>query len=96
MSRERDTKRRLLTKAWYKDFMAGKSCTVCGEDHPGVLDWHHRDPSTKKDNIPTLISQGASMATLTAEMDKCDIVCANCHRKIHWRESQLRLTDNTT
>jgi len=82
-----------VRKAWYKDLMADKKCEMCGEDHPGVLDWHHKDPSTKRANIPTMISQNISIAAVVAEMDKCIIVCANCHRKIHW-ESQNNGTDN--
>lgn len=52
----------------------------CGVVYPPyVLDFDHRDPSTKKFNIAMHVRQ-VSRQRLLAEIEKCDIVCANCHR----------------
>ena len=46
------------------------------------MDFHHKDPSTKVFEIG---SKGYkySLEKLKEEVAKCDVVCANCHRKIH-------------
>ena len=60
-------------------------CQNCGERHPGCLDFHHRDPSQKDFHIARLLDRG-SVAKVLAEIEKCDVLCANCHRKFHWSE----------
>jgi hypothetical protein len=59
------------------------SCNICGETRFYCLDFHHRDPSTKKDTVCNLIRHGYSTQTIKEEIDKCDIICSNCHRKEH-------------
>lgn len=75
------TKRRRVLKKKAVELMGG-CCTVCGYDkHQGVLDFHHVDPSTKS----FAISGGGfsrSWASIEAELQKCVLVCANCHREI--------------
>lgn len=61
-------------------------CIECGETHPAVLDFHHRDPSTKTATVAELTLNNGSMARVLAEAAKCDVLCANCHRKHHWAE----------
>jgi len=58
-----------------------KGCTVCGyKEHWASLDFHHRNPKTKLFTI----SQGKNIAKkkILQEIKKCDILCANCHRRI--------------
>ena len=68
------------------------ACQRCGYDKIfDALEWHHRDPGSKD---PTW-NRGWSIDRLKPELDKCDLVCANCHREIHyeWRsreDSNLR------
>jgi hypothetical protein len=53
----------------------------CGETEPCCLDFHHlRD---KDQLISVMIGHGCCWATIKKEIDKCAIVCSNCHRKIH-------------
>lgn len=57
------------------------ACMDCGETHPAfAMDFDHRDPDTKKFNISRAAGMGVDFAALMAEIDKCDIVCAVCHR----------------
>ena len=65
----------------------GKSCIYCGESNPVCLDWHHRNPGNKLFNISTVGSTKESLEFLQDEIAKCDMVCANCHRKIHFGAS---------
>jgi hypothetical protein len=75
------TKRRQTIKAKAVALL-GHRCVICGYDkHPGVLDFHHIDPSTKSFGI----SSGGlsrSWVKIEAELKKCILVCANCHREI--------------
>ena len=57
-------------------------CIRCGVDDPVVLDWHHVDPAVKVAEIGTMAKEHGWDA-LMAELDKCVVVCANCHRRIH-------------
>lgn len=64
------------------------SCKYCGENHPAALDFHHRDPEQKELSINDVIKAGWSFDRLVAEIEKCDIICANCHRKLHYEERE--------
>jgi hypothetical protein len=57
-------------------------CMDCGVSYPYyVMDFDHRDPATKEFNISRAVGHGYSLARFVAELDKCDVVCANCHRE---------------
>lgn len=58
-------------------------CALCHEPHPVCLSFHHLDPTTKRFLVSQGKNNGYSVKTIVAEMDKCIIVCENCHRKIH-------------
>ena len=65
---------------------AAKGCRVCGEDNPICLDFHHRDEKTKDKkmrNNGKLQFSRLSYDRMMAEIAKCDVICANCHRKLH-------------
>jgi hypothetical protein len=61
----------------------GGRCTNCGfEGCPAVFDFHHRDPSEKEQGVGKLFSR--SWSRIKEEIDKCNLLCANCHREEHW------------
>ena len=70
-------------KNWYINYKSTLVCIICGEDDPICLDFHHRNPSKKEVNITTAIRDCWSRSRILKELEKCDIVCSNCHRKIH-------------
>lgn len=63
-----------------------KKCLVCGETHPAVLEFHHRLSSDKEINLSEVGFRGWSEKRILKEVAKCDILCSNCHRKLHWAE----------
>jgi hypothetical protein len=65
-------------------------CADCGERFkPYQMDFDHRDPSAKSFRVTTGGAMLMSTARLMAEVAKCDVVCANCHRvRTRDRESQ--------
>ena len=61
----------------------GGSCAGCGLREPvGALEFHHLDPATKDFGIST---EGIPRRwdKIEAELTKCVLVCANCHREVH-------------
>jgi hypothetical protein len=62
------------------DFLATHPCISCGETDPIVLEFHHR--SGKEKEISRMVADGLSVATIQNEIDKCDVLCANCHRRL--------------
>ena len=61
--------------------LKSSGCLRCGEKHPACLHFHHRDPSTKEENVSLLKN---SRSRIIGEAKKCDILCANCHAKEHY------------
>lgn len=71
---------RIRVKIRAVEYKGGK-CEVCGYDKClRALAFHHRDPS-KKDFALSRIT--ISWARMKKELDKCSLVCANCHSEIH-------------
>ena len=58
----------------------GGKCAKCGFSDIRALDWHHLDPNEKVNSISEMIRDRVSMDKLQAELDKCELICANCHR----------------
>lgn len=56
-------------------------CIKCDEKEPCCLDFHHIDSSTKDGIIAE--RRNASEAWIRKEIEKCVVLCANCHRKLH-------------
>lgn len=57
-------------------------CHLCrARPHPCALDFHHRDPSTKKFGLSTGCAS-RKWSALCEEIKKCVILCANCHRRV--------------
>lgn len=63
-------------------YLGGK-CVECGEsrDIPCIYDFHHIDPATKDFTIAKTVKL---FEVLKPELDKCILLCANCHRIRHY------------
>lgn len=74
-------KQQKATISAYLETIKNKPCIDCGRKYPHyVMDFDHRERSTKVENVGTMRRNGVSLETLRAEIEKCDLVCANCHR----------------
>lgn len=56
-------------------------CCKCGETDFSCIDFNHLDRTTKTHNVSEMVAGGYSVYSIAAELDKCEILCANCHRK---------------
>ncbi|MFA5558902.1 MAG: hypothetical protein WDA59_05540 [Methanofastidiosum sp.] len=76
---------------WFKELKLSLKCSVCGEDHIACLTFHHDDPKEKERDIAYMVYQGWSKRKILEEIEKCTVMCENCHRKYHWEEKQRAL-----
>lgn len=80
--KKRDLKRKCI------EYKGGK-CVSCGlvSEHTTIYDFHHKDPSQKDFSVSHYTDKkskgGILDDILKAELDKCLLLCANCHRIEH-------------
>ena len=78
--------------AMIRDYRAAHGCSDCGENHPACLDLHHLDPSTKDPRLGKIKGRrwdALSFADIETELQKCIVLCSNCHKKRHWAETPM-------
>lgn len=73
---KRTRQRNLMLVGEAKD----KPCTRCDKKYPPrAMDLHHRE-SSEKEEIVSRLAHLTSTAKLKRELEKCDVLCATCHR----------------
>ena len=77
--------RKAKLRDWLNEYRKSTSCSVCGESDPACLDFHHTNPKEKEFSLGDTKASGFSKKRLLNEIQKCVVVCANCHRKAHAR-----------
>jgi len=75
-SRYRSRNRRKM-----REFLSASKCADCGTCDFAVLEFDHREVGKKSYEVSRLISNPISWQSVSAEIAKCDVVCANCHRR---------------
>lgn len=78
-ARQRKTHIKQIKQLVY-DYLKAHPCVDCGESNPVCLEFDHVRGNKHK-AISTMITSAASIAALMAEIGKCEVRCANCHRK---------------
>jgi len=79
-SRTRDIKKQAV------EYLGGK-CNECGfVGCPAVYDFHHIDPKLKEFSIGS--KRAEALDSIKDELDKCVLLCANCHRTLHYNISE--------
>lgn len=71
---------------WLKEIKANSGCKICKENNPNCLQFHHRNAHEKEFNISNMYAAVMPVSKIQKEINKCDILCANCHAKIHAKE----------
>ena len=75
-----------------KDIKTSQKCAKCGENRSYVLDFHHKDPSIKDNTIARMTSNYNKIEDIQREIEKCIVLCSNCHREFHHLEFSKGLT----
>jgi len=84
---ERVKEHRRKKKQWCLDYLGGE-CQVCGyKKCRAALTFHHRDPSEKEFSFNRY--QKTSYKKLAIELEKCDLLCSNCHMEAHWPDEKV-------
>lgn len=71
---------KLENKQWIIEYLTTNGCVDCPERDIRCLEFDHVR-GNKSNNISSLLTDGCSLETLKREIAKCDVRCANCHRK---------------
>jgi hypothetical protein len=91
-----DTKYTILRQLKFKtqcvNYKGGR-CEKCGYDrYVGALDFHHKDPNEKEFCISRIKSRLFDEKVIQ-ELDKCELLCSNCHRELHQVYEKNQLED---
>ena len=78
-------------KEWLDQFKI--QCSRCNETHVACLEFHHKNPA-EKDFLLSVGVAKYSLERLKAEVEKCEVICSNCHRIHHWEEKQNKRETN--
>lgn len=70
----------------FNDYKKTLQCEKCGEARYYLLDFHHRNPVEKDYAISD--HARSPLDEIKKEIEKCDVLCANCHREWHYLSSE--------
>lgn len=73
-------------KNWIYKYKQDSRCVRCGFKHHAALQFHHTGIGRKEFEISSAISLGKSLIQIQEEIDKCEVICANCHLIHHYEE----------
>lgn len=72
------------SKAYVDNYLMSHPCVDCGESDIIVLEFDHVR-GVKKYEISNMKFSAMSIATIQKEIDKCEVRCANCHRRVTYK-----------
>ena len=85
-----------ITRKYEYIMSKGGKCEICGYNkNLAALDFHHLDPDQKDFQIDARKFANSKLSDLKSELDKCIILCANCHRELHSPDLNLDDIPNT-
>jgi hypothetical protein len=73
-------------RTWFRQYKKNIACIRCGEHNAACLHFHHRNRSEKVRNVGYNVYAAKSLEKFIQELEKCDVLCANCHMIEHWEE----------
>ena len=75
----------------YLNEIKAAGCKYCTESELCCMDFHHRGDD-KEFNVSDAINAAYALSRVQKEVAKCDVICSNCHRKLHaGRKLSIRL-----
>jgi len=90
---KRNERIRVLVRSFIVEYLKSHPCVDCGEEDIYVLDFDHCR-GKKIHLISDIVRTGYSLETVQHEISKCDVRCANCHRRktrsqLGWHSAEL-------
>lgn len=71
-------------RKWVNEYKLYIGCLVCGYNKCAeALDFHHLNDDDKSFNISTKVGKNTNLEIIKKEMEKCIILCRNCHAELH-------------
>jgi 5-methylcytosine-specific restriction endonuclease McrA len=74
---------RIRLREYIQSVKMKSKCLSCGFSNPIALQFHHINPSTKEFDLSHAHLTGRSIKNIQKEIDKCIVLCANCHFILH-------------
>ena len=72
--------------------LKGGCCEKCGYNkNVAAFDFHHKDPTQKDYQLDMRKLSNTSMIKLMEEVEKCELLCANCHREHHSPDLEMSM-----
>lgn len=92
-SSQRTVVKRQAAKKQAVKLLGGK-CLKCGNEKHYLLDFHHLDKTTK-DGTPSRMLANSQVEEFFTEIQKCALLCSNCHQEFHYLEANENLDIET-
>ncbi len=78
--------RKSSLRSWLDDYKNALVCSRCGFPDSRALQFHHKETHTKLGNVADMAGRGLSVATILREIEKCIVLCSNCHQIEHYEQ----------
>ena len=82
--KRRQNEQRQVLEQYFREVKT--KCSRCGEGRFAALDFHHKDPSTKEITLSEAFNRIWSLEKVKKEVNKCEVICSNCHRVEHSKQ----------
>ena len=70
----------------WREYKSSLSCIKCGESHHATFDFHHVERRPDNQKVNKLLSNKSFKRAMKEIEERCIVLCANCHRKLHHEE----------
>ena len=83
-----------MKQDFFLTYKNGKCCSTCGyNEHPEILQFHHTEKKDKDFTIGNLKMHEKISPELKAEIDKCILLCPNCHFLLHFKREKKEIAE---
>lgn len=79
--KENNKKKIQRNKTYVREYLENNPCVDCGESDTILLEFDYINRSSKFKTISHMVNKSYSLKAIQDEIDKCEVRCANCHRK---------------
>ena len=86
---DKQIKTRKRNRKYIDEIKYNSKCEVCFENDIACLDFHHLH--NKKISIANMSTMGNALSDIDKEINKCAVLCSNCHRKLHYHNKTIEI-----